>query len=106
MYVADRENNRIQIFDLDGNYLDMWTGFERPTKLYVGADGVMYVAELEDRVSIVDLQGNVIGRFGSERSHDPGKFWGPHGIWTDSVGDLYVAEVLEGARLQKFARIK
>jgi len=62
--------------------------------------------DLEDRVSIVDLQGNVIGRFGSERSHDPGKFWGPHGIWTDSVGDLYVAEVLEGARLQKFARIK
>ena len=106
VYVADRENNRIQIFNLDGDYLDMWTGFERPTKLYVGADGVMYVAELEDRVSIVDLQGNVIGRFGSERSHDPGKFWGPHGIWTDSVGDLYVAEVLEGARLQKFARIK
>src|SRR5712691_7099511 len=106
VYVADRENNRIQIFNLDGDYLDMWTGFERPTKLYVGADGMMYVAELEDRVSIVDLQGNVIGRFGSERSHDPGKFWGPHGIWTDSVGDLYVAEVLEGARLQKFARIK
>ena len=106
VYVADRENNRIQIFNLNGDYLDMWTGFERPTKLYVGADGVMYVAELEDRVSIIDLQGNVIGRFGSERSHDPGKFWGPHGIWTDSVGDLYVAEVLEGARLQKFARIK
>ena len=65
----------------------MWTGFERPTKLYVGSDNVMYVAELEDRVSIVDLEGNVLGRFGSERSHDPGKFWGPHGIWTDSIGD-------------------
>jgi hypothetical protein len=33
-----------------------------------------------------------------------GSIWGPHGIWTDSVGDLYIAEVLEGARLQKFAR--
>jgi hypothetical protein len=73
-------------------------------KLFVGSDNVMYVAELEDRVSIVNLDGNLIGRFGSVRSHDPGKFWGPHGIWTDSVGDLYVAEVLEGARLQKFAR--
>jgi hypothetical protein len=104
VYVADRENYRIQIFTPDGEYLDMWTGFERPTKLYVGKDNVMYVAELEDRVSIVDLEGNVLGRFGSERSHDPGKFWGPHGIWTDSTGDLYVAEVLEGARLQKFAR--
>ncbi len=106
VYVADRENNRIQIFSLDGDFIDMWTGFERPTKLFVDRENVMYVAELEDRVSIVDLQGNVIGRFGSERSHDPGKFWGPHGIWTDSVGDLYVAEVLEGARLQKFARRK
>ena len=37
----------------------------------------MYVAELEDRVSIVDLEGNVIGRFGSERSHDAGKLLGP-----------------------------
>jgi DNA-binding beta-propeller fold protein YncE len=104
VYVADRENNRIQIFTPEGEYLDMWTGFERPTKIYVDREGVMYVAELEDRVSIMDLEGNVLGRFGSERSHDPGKFWGPHGIWTDSVGDLYVAEVLEGARLQKFAR--
>jgi DNA-binding beta-propeller fold protein YncE len=104
VYVADRENNRIQIFTPEGEYLDMWTGFLRPTKLYVDRDDVMYVSELEDRVSIVDLEGNVIGRFGSERSHDPGKFWGPHGIWTDSAGDLYIAEVLEGARLQKFAR--
>ena len=89
---------------LTASIIDMWTGFERPTKLYVDRENIMYVAELEDRVSIVDLEGNVLGRFGSERSHDPGKFWGPHGIWTDSVGDLYVAEVLEGARLQKFAR--
>lgn len=105
VYVADRENYRIQIFDREGQHVGTWTGFERPTKLYVDAqEQVMYVAELEDRVSIIDLEGNVIGRFGSERSHDPGKFWGPHGIWTDSTGDLYVAEVLEGRRLQKFAR--
>jgi DNA-binding beta-propeller fold protein YncE len=106
VYVADRENNRIQIFTPDGVYLDMWTGFERPTKLYVDKEDIMYVAELEDRFSIVDLEGNVIGRYGSERTHEIGKFWGPHGIWTDSAGDLYIAEVLEGKRLQKFARIK
>ena len=53
-----------------------------------------------------DAIGNVIGRYGAERSHEPGKFWGPHGIWTDSEGSIYVAEVLEGARLQKFARKK
>jgi len=109
VYVSDRENNRIQIFTPDGKYLDMWTGFERPTKLFVNPrePGVMYVSELEDHVSIVDLAtGGRIGRFGAERSHDPGKFWGPHGIWTDSEGSIYVAEVLEGKRLQKFARRK
>lgn len=107
VYVADRESNRIQIFTPDGEYLDMWTGFGRPTKLYVDPkENVMYVAELEDQFSIVDLDGNLIGRYGGERSHDPGKFWGPHGIWTDSEGSIYVAEVLEGARLQKFARRK
>jgi streptogramin lyase len=107
VFVSDRENNRIQIFTPDGEYLDMWTGFARPTKIYVDpAEEVMYVSELEDRVSILDLEGNVIGRFGSERSKEPGKFWGPHCVWKDSEQALYVSEVLGGARLQKFARAK
>ncbi|HWO72057.1 MAG TPA: peptidyl-alpha-hydroxyglycine alpha-amidating lyase family protein [Dehalococcoidia bacterium] len=106
VYVADRENNRIQIFTPEGQFLDMWTGFLRPTKIYVDREDVMYVSELEDRFSIVDLEGNVLYRYGSERSNEPGKFWGPHGIWTDSEGSVYVAEVLNGQRLQKFARVK
>jgi sugar lactone lactonase YvrE len=107
VYVADRENNRIQVYDYDGKHLAIWPRFERPTKLYVEPkEELLYVSELEDQISIVDLQGNMVGRYGSERSHDPGKFWGPHGIWCDSEGSIYVAEVLEGARLQKFARVK
>jgi len=104
VYVADRANNRIQIFTPEGEFIDMWTGFGHPTKIYVDRHDVMYVAELDDRVSILDLDGNILGRWGGERTHEPGMFWGPHGIWTDSQGDIYVAEVLEGARLQKFAR--
>jgi DNA-binding beta-propeller fold protein YncE len=106
VFVLDRENNRIQIFSLDGDFLDMWTGFERPTDMVIDKDEVVYVSELEDHVSLLDLEGNVLGRFGSERSHAPGKFWGPHALWVDSTGDLYVGEVLEGRRLQKFARAK
>jgi DNA-binding beta-propeller fold protein YncE len=106
VYVSDRENYRIQVFTPEGKHLDTWPGFERPTKIYVDDNDVMYISELEDRVSICDLDGNVIGRFGSERTHEPGGFWGPHGIWTDSEDSIYVGEVLEGARLQKFARKK
>jgi hypothetical protein len=106
VYLLDRENNRIQIFTTGGDFVDMWTHMERPTDMYVDREGIAYVSELEDHVSILDLNGNLIGRFGSERSHAPGKFWGPHCIWVDSQGDLYVGEVLEGQRLQKFARRK
>jgi len=106
VYVLDRENNRIQIFTTSGDFVEMWTEMERPTDMYVDRDGVAYISELEDHVSIRDLQGNVIGRFGSERSNQPGKFWGPHAIWVDSEGSIYVGEVLEGQRLQKFARRK
>lgn len=108
VYVGDRDNDRVQIFDLDGNHIETWTDLGSPTKIWIDKDDVVYVTELQDRVSMLDLAGNVLGRIGerNDRSHDPGKFWGPHGIWGDSNGDLYVSEVLDGARVQKFARVK
>ena len=106
VYVADRQNNRIQLFTPTGDYLATWPGFDQPCKIYVDNHDVMYVAELGARISIVDLDGNILGRWGGEKSHKPGEFFGPHGIWTDSEGSIYVAEVLQGARLQKFARRK
>lgn len=104
VYVADRENHRIQLFSLDGDYLAEWTGFRQPTDLYVDGRGHMYISELQSRVSIVDLDGTLLARFGNEQSTEPGSFYAPHGICTDSRGDLYVAEVQQGARVQKFAR--
>jgi DNA-binding beta-propeller fold protein YncE len=106
VFVCDRENNRIQVYTTDGEFVEIWTMMERPTDMYISPDGVVYISELEDHVSIRDLEGNEIGRFGSERSHEPGKFWGPHTIWVDSEENMYVGEVLEGQRIQKFARRK
>ena len=106
LYVADRENNRLQVFTTDGEHIETWPGFLQPCKIYIDQDDIMYVAELGARVSILDLQGNVLSRWGGERSHEPGLFWGPHGIWTDSHGDLYVCEVLDGQRVQKFRRVR
>ena len=106
VYVADRQNNRLQIFTPEGDHLETWPGFDQPCKIFIDANDIVYVAELGSRVSILDIQGNVLCRWGGERSHEPGLFWGPHGIWTDSHGDLYVAEVLEGRRVQKFRRVR
>ena len=106
VYVSDRENNRIQVYTTEGEFVEIWTGFERPTKIYIDADEVMYVSELEDRFSILNLDGSFIGSYKTERSNDVGKFWGPHCIWTDTEGSIYISEVLGGMRVQKFARVK
>ena len=102
--VCDRENHRIQVFDEEGRYLSMWTGFRQPTDVVVGPDGEAYVPELQHRLTIVDLDGNVLSQWGGESSREAGQFVAPHGIAIDSHGDVYVGEVLEGQRVQKFIR--
>jgi len=47
LFVGDRNNNRIQIFDQDGNFIDQWTQFSRPSGVYIDAKDVIYVADSE-----------------------------------------------------------
>lgn len=107
LWVLDRSNNRIQFFDTEGNYLDEWTGLHQPDTIYIDdAAGVVYIAELEQRVSIWTMAGEKLTEWGGGVESDkPGEFKKcPHGIWLDSQGDLYVSEVQADARLQKFIR--
>ncbi len=106
VYVADRENHRIQIFTPQEEFLDMWPGFIQPCDIYVDDNDIMYVPELQGRVSLVSLDGTILTRIGDpqDRVAEPGKFIGPHGICADSNGDFYVSEVLTGQRIQKFIR--
>jgi len=100
--VADRQNNRIQAFTTVGDFIEEWTGLARPCDIYQDNSGLIYVAELQSRVSILSMRGEIIARMGGERSFEPGKFVAPHCAWKDSRGSLYVGEVLEGQRIQKF----
>lgn len=104
--VADRENNRIQFFTLDGEYIEEWGDLLQPDTIFIDDDDLVYIAELEQRISIMTLDGEVISQWGSERgSTVPGEFLAcPHGIWLDSHGDIYVGEVQADARLQKYVR--
>ena len=104
--VCDRSNNRVQIFDTDGGYLTAWGDLNQPDTIHIDADGIVYIAELDQRVSILNLGGELLSRWGQgERLDEPGEFLGcPHGIWTDSNGDLYVSEVQTDQRVQKFIR--
>ncbi|MBV7334898.1 peptidyl-alpha-hydroxyglycine alpha-amidating lyase family protein [Chloroflexi bacterium TSY] len=108
LWVCDRTNNRIEIFDTDGNYLEERGGLKHPDTIYFDpTDDVVYVAELDQQVSIYTLNGELLSQWGGAAPSDkPGEFKAcPHGIWADSRGDLYVGQVQADDQLQKFVRI-
>ena len=99
VYVCDRPNNRVQIFNLEGGFITQWTDVHRPDKLIVGNDDVVYVAELDHRVSLWSMSGELLSRWGEEgESLEAGGLVSPHGAAVDSRGTLYVGEVAESAR--------
>jgi DNA-binding beta-propeller fold protein YncE len=118
VYVADRENNRVQVFDRNGNLEAVWHDIYRPSALAF-YQGHIFVGELlhdphpllQDatmlghRISIFSKNGRLIARLGSEVEGDgPGEFIAPHGIDVDSQGNVYVAEVSfteKGRRLER-----
>lgn len=105
VYACDRQNHRIQLFTLDGEFITKLTGFKQPVDLVVDSEGVRYVGELQHRVTILDENDRVITRIGGESKAEPGYFVAPHSVWFDSEGSLYVGEVLEGRRVSKFKRV-
>ena len=105
LLVLDRENRRLQIFDAEGNYQGEWPDLDGPNDLYIDKDDNVYIAEGNYRISVFDLDGKLLARWG-EHGEAAGQFADhPHGLWLDSRGDLYVAEVpFLDNRLQKFTR--
>lgn len=95
--VADRENNRVQIFNLDGEYLGEWNDFYHPMDIYVDANGRVYVTDQIPRLSVLTADGTLVGRCRPVLD-------GAHGVWGDSQGNLYLAEVQPMHRVTKLAR--
>jgi hypothetical protein len=110
VYVADRENHRVQVFDGNGKYETQWNNMHRPCALYMDMtkkDPICYIGELGpglgvnkdapnlgNRVDIYDKTGKRLARLGDIcPGEKPGQFIAPHGIVIDSRGDIYVAEV-------------
>jgi DNA-binding beta-propeller fold protein YncE len=101
VYVGDRENNRVQVFDAGGKFIDQWTEPGAPYGLFLTDAGRWFVADGRNSwIKILDAQGKALGRFG-EKGTAPGQFSMPHMLCVDSTGAVYVAEV-DGRRLQKF----
>lgn len=125
VYAADRFNNRVQFFTLNGEFLGHWDNLRLPQSVRKGPDGAFYVAELAHRVTVLSRDGTVLSRWGGGVETDdaeiggvtlalptapsrnpmvrgrvlndpgPGLFCAPHGIAVDSEGSFYVAESSE-----------
>lgn len=93
-YVADRQNNRVQLFAPDFSYLKEWNDLEYPTGVAVDNDGIVYVSELARRISIFDPDGKLILRYRCEDTdYQNCVFVAPHGLSVDQQGALYIADV-------------
>jgi DNA-binding beta-propeller fold protein YncE len=109
VYVADRENDRVQIFDGRGHFETQWTGLQRPCAMCIEpyGQGNLYIGELAPfrpvdalnpdqgpRISVLRPDGQMAARLGGCR---PGLsaagFFAPHGIAVDSLGSIFLGEV-------------
>jgi hypothetical protein len=105
IYLVDRFLHAVLKYSLEGELLMRIGTLNQPTDFFLDPAGHLYVAELQHRVSILNRDGEILTRLGGDKSHAPGQSVAPHAVWTDSKENLYVGEVLEGQRIQKFARI-
>lgn len=103
VYVADRDNHRIQVFDSDGRYLFAWGANHllSPVAVAIDPDGSVFVCDREaDTIYKFDPSGNYLTQWGSQGS-GPGQFLNPLGLDVDPAGNVYVADS-DNNRIQKF----
>ena len=101
VYVSDRANHRIQIFDENGKFLDVWPDVPLPYSLLMTDDQFLWSASGDtQKFTKYDLNGRLLAAWGTFGAF-PGGFWGVHQFHVDSDGSLYTADVHVG-RPQKF----
>jgi len=115
IFVADRSNNRLQIFDQNGAFLDQWKQFGRPSGVYIDRNDTIYVADSQSNASqnpgftrgirIGSAKDGKVAAFIPDTTPDADKNnnAGPEGIAGDTSGNVYVGDVSKMA-LEKFAR--
>ena len=119
LLVADRENSRIQRFDLEGKLLGVVSGMlRRPCGMHQhGSD--LVVADLAGRVTLLDAENKLICHLGDQpnpklRANNgvpreewkDGEFLAPHAARFDAAGDLYVMDWLAQGRVTKLALVR
>lgn len=128
LYVSDRANARIQVYDTEGRFLRVIGEgvVVTPTDMTIVGDQLALTDFTQARVTILDVEDRLVTHIGAhpgapardgwpnardERGNlvrprlEKGKFNSPHTLATDRAGNLYVTEWLLGGRLTKLARL-
>ena len=128
LYVADRANRRVQVYDLDGKFKRAFgSEFLSSPSGFVTHEELIVVSELRARLAILDREDKLVCYLGENEAVcsidgwpnnkneseelvpsamlEPGKFNSPHGMAVDGQGNLYIAEWLIGGRYTKLAKL-
>ncbi len=117
--IADRANNRIQNFTLDGKHIEFIGGVNLPCHFSIYDNGDVVVPDLGARVTLLDRNNKVIAQLGDDSAANtwndlrkqprdrfvPGKFVCPHGACFDRAGNIFVVEWVEVGRVSKLRRL-
>lgn len=118
LVVADRRNNRLQRFTLDGQHIDFVPGFRLPCH-FDERKGMVVVPDLHGRVTLMDSRNQIIEHLGDSNAPDwnnplraqprdafiPGQFICPHGACFDHDGNIFVVEWVDVGRVTKLRRL-
>ena len=118
LVVADRRNNRLQRFTLDGRHVDFVPGFRLPCH-FNERNGMVVIPDLHGRVTLMDRSNALVAHLGDSNAPDwnnplrreprdkfiPGQFICPHGACFDHDGNIYVVEWVEVGRVTKLRKV-
>ncbi len=105
LFLGDRGNNRIQIFDQDGNFLDQWLQFSRPSGVYIDRNDVIYVADSESGsvakahggwkrgIRVGSARDGAVTAFIPDPDENASGTSAAEGVTADANGVIYGAEV-------------
>ena len=119
LLVCNRNNNRVEYWDLDGNFVKIiQQNLRKPAAVHIRGDYAVF-PELEGRVTVLDKDGSIVAQVGDNPNEKQRANFGlaqdqwkdgicnsPHGASIDTEGNLIVAEWSQFGHLHKFARLK